>query len=143
MREKALNLLGLMRRAGAVEIGEASCGAAVKGGKGKLLLVAQDASANTKKRAETFVYGRRTILAELPFTKEEVSQRLGIGCSMLAVTDLGFANALMKALSAYMPESYGELSLELERRYEKAVRRKAEKHGSDRNKSIGKRRTNT
>lgn len=142
MREKTLNFLGLMRRAGAVEIGETATGDAVKAGKAKLVLIASDISDNSRKRAETFVYGRRAMLVSLPFDKEEVSKHVGVGCSMLAVTDLGFANALMKKLCELDGESYGEKAAALEARFEKAERRKAEKHGSDRNKSIGKRRTN-
>ena len=42
MREKALKLLGLMRRANAIQIGEDKTGAAVKAGKAKLLLLAAD-----------------------------------------------------------------------------------------------------
>lgn len=143
MKENTLNFLGLMRRASAVQIGENAAGDAVKNGKAKLLLICADASDNSKKRAETFVYGRSAMLIRLPFTKEEVSSHIGVGCSMLAVTDLGFANAFLKKLCEIDSEAFSEASAELERRFAKAERRKAEKHGTDRNKNIGKRRTNT
>lgn len=38
MKEKALNLLGLMRKANAVQIGEENTGASVRAGTSKLLL---------------------------------------------------------------------------------------------------------
>lgn len=142
MREKTLNFLGLMRRANAVEIGETGTGEAVKNGKAKLVLIASDISDNSRKRAETFVYGRRAVLVKLPFTKEEITKHLGVGCSMLAVTDIGFADAMMKKLCELDGEAYAEAAATLAARHEKAERRKAEKHGTDRNKNIGKRRTN-
>ena len=43
MREKALNLLGLMRKANAVQIGETDAGAAARAGSAKLLILASDA----------------------------------------------------------------------------------------------------
>ena len=51
MREKALNLLGLMRKANALRIGEEETGAAVREHEAKLVLLASDASPNARKRA--------------------------------------------------------------------------------------------
>lgn len=143
MREKALNLLGLMRRANAIQIGETNTGAAVRAGKAKLLLLACDASDNAKSRAAGFVHGRSTICVTLPFTKEEISTHVGVnGCSMAAVTDIGFANALMKTLAAISPEEYSPLAEETERRLVRAQRRAGEAKAHERNKRTGKRRTN-
>ena len=64
------------------------------------------------------------------------------GCSMAAVTDIGFANALMKSLSERQPESYSALAGEMDARFSKAQRRKKEAAAHERNKRIGKRRTN-
>lgn len=125
MNDKILGLMGLMRRASAIEIGEVNTGGAVKAGKAKLLLLASDASHNAIHRAETFVYGHSTVLLTLPYTKEEISKSVGLGgCSMAAVTDIGFANALMKALADRDKDSYGELSEEVESRFLKAEHRK-------------------
>lgn len=128
MREKALNLLGLMRRADAIQIGEEKTGAVVKAGKAKLLLLAADASDNARRRAEMFITGRNVQLVPLPFDKAELSQRLGVnGCSMAAVTDLGFANAFAKLLLGIEPGVYGEMAQQVERRFDKAERRKKSK----------------
>ena len=125
MREKALNMLGLMRRANAIQIGEDKTGAAVKAGKAKLLLLAADASDNARRRAAAFITGRNVQLVPLPFDKAELSERLGVnGCSMAAVTDLGFANAFVKLLLGLDSDSYCEIAQQVEKRFDKAERRK-------------------
>jgi len=142
MREKTLKLLGLMRRANAIAIGETNTGAAVRGGKAKLVLLAQDASDNARRRAEGFVYGRDTLMIRLPFAKEEISSHVGVsGCSMAAINDAGFANALMKSLAAQWPDEYEEAAGEIQKRFSRAERRKSEAAAHERNKRIGKRRT--
>jgi len=61
---------------------------------------------------------------------------------MAAVTDMGFANALTKALAEMQPDVYSELAQEMDTRFQKAQRRKKEAAAHERNKRIGKRRTN-
>lgn len=137
--DRVLGLLGLMRRARALEAGENNSGAAVKAGKAKILLLASDASDNARRRAETFVYGHSTVLVRLPHTKEELSSSLGVGeCAMAAVTDMGFANALMKALEAESPGCCSAEAAETERRFQKAERRKRETAAQENNKRNGK-----
>lgn len=143
MADKALNLLGLMRRANAIQIGETNTGSAAREGKAKLLLLAADASDNARRRAEGFTYGRNVLTVTLPYVKEQISDSVGLpGCSMAAITDIGFANALMKILAAADPEKYGADAAEIEQRCKKAEKRKTEAQTHDRNKRIGKRRTN-
>ena len=92
-----------MRRAGKIEIGEAGTGAAVRAGRARLLLLAADAS-----------------------EKAELEAQLGkSGCSMAACTDFGLSAAFLEALAEKAPEEYGPLSLEMERRADKAARRRA------------------
>ena len=43
MDDKAMGLLGLMRRAGAIQIGEDNTGETVRAGRARLLLLAADA----------------------------------------------------------------------------------------------------
>lgn len=143
MSDKALNLLGLMRRANAIQIGETNTGAATRSGKAKLLLLAADATDNARSRAEGFARGRSVLTVPLPYTKDEISTSVGLnGCSMAAVTDMGFANALMKLLSEQQPDNYSALTEETGRRFQKAERRKKEAAAHERNKRNGKRRTN-
>lgn len=143
MKEKALKLLGLMRRANAIQPGEDRAGDAVQAGRAKLLLLASDAADNARRRAEHLVNGWRAQLVELPFDRAELGEALGLGgCSMAAVTDLGFAGALTELLAGIDPERYAELAAETDRRRSKAQRRKKETEALKRNERNGKRRTN-
>ncbi len=143
MREKTLNLLGLMRKANAIAVGETNTGGAVRAGKAKLLLLAADASDNARSRARGFTHGRDVVMVTLPFTKDEIAAHVGVsGCAMAAITDIGFANAFMKSLAAAVPEGYDESTAEIQRRFEKADRRKKEAAAHEKNKRIGKRRNN-
>lgn len=143
MREKTLNLLGLMRKANAIAVGETNTGGAVRAGKAKLLLLASDASDNARSRARGFTHGRDIVTVTLPFTKDEIAAHVGVsGCAMAAITDIGFANAFMKSLAAAVPEGYDESTAEIQRRFEKADRRKKEAAAHEKNKRIGKRRNN-
>jgi ribosomal protein L7Ae-like RNA K-turn-binding protein len=92
--DKAARYLGIARKAGYLEIGAENCGAAVRSGKAKLLLLASDASDNARQRAEGFIYGRNTPLAVLPDDKETLSGLTGTpNCAMLAFTDIGLASS--------------------------------------------------
>lgn len=143
MREKTLNLLGLMRKANAIAVGETNTGGAVRAGKAKLLLLAADASDNARSRARGFTHGRDVVTVTLPFTKDEIAAHVGVSsCAMAAITDIGFANAFMKSLAAAVPEGYDESTAEIQRRFEKADRRKKEAATHEKNKRIGKRRNN-
>ena len=142
MREKALNLLGLMRKANALRLGEEDTGSAVREHEAKLVLLASDASQNAQKRAAGYMYGSKAPLITVPFTKEEISGHVGkSGCSMAAVCDIGFADAFMKLLCATSPMEYGDAAQTIQRR---ALESKMRKNDSTRqkNKRIGKRRTN-
>ena len=143
MREKTLNLLGLMRKANAIAVGETNTGGAVRAGKAKLLLLAADASNNARSRARGFTHGRDIVTVTLPFTKDEIAAHVGVsGCAMAAITDIGFENAFMKSLAAAVPDGYDESAAEIQRRFEKADRRKKEAAAHEKNKRIGKRRNN-
>lgn len=120
--------MGIMRKAGKLEIGETNTGAAVRAGRAKLVLVAADASDNAKKRAEGYLIGRSAPLVPLPYNKEELSQLLGKGgCSMAAVTDMGLADAFVATLAEVDPARYKETAMEIGRKKDKSARRKAER----------------
>ena len=142
MADKALGLLGLMRRARAVEAGTDTACAAVHAGKAKLLILSDDSAENARRKAENAANGRRVVLLPVHYSREELAAALGLGdCSMAAVTDLGFASAFVQALSAGKPDRYGEAAQELQRRNDKAVRRRKEKAERADSKRNGKRRT--
>lgn len=142
MEDKTLGLLGLMRRAGAIAPGTDSACNAVHGGKAKLLLLSADIADNARRKAEYAVYGRRVLVVPVHYTRAELAAALGLGdCAMAAVTEIGFANALMKQLAAADPERYGAAAAETARRTEKNARRKREKAERADSKRNGKRRT--
>lgn len=143
MKEKALNLLGLMRKANAAQIGETDTGSVARGGTAKLVVLASDASENARSRAKGFVYGRNVPLVVSPFTKEEISSHVGKnGCSMLAVCDTGFADAFMKCLTAIDEEKYADCAGKIAEALAKEKQRRSEKEAHERNKRTGKRRNN-
>lgn len=143
MKTKALNLLGLMRKANAAQIGETDTGAAARAQTAKLVVLAKDASDNAKSRARGFVYGRSIPLITLPFTKEEISGYVGkTGCSMAAICDLGFADAFMKILLQISPDEYAETAESIAERLVREKQRKRENTAHEKNKRTGKRRTN-
>lgn len=142
MKEKALNLLGLMRKANALRIGEEDTGSAVREHAAKLVLLASDASDNAKKRASGYMYGSKAPLIRLPFTKEDISEHVGkSGCSMAAVCDIGFADAFMKLLCDISPTEYEDAAQTIQRRAQISKKRKNDST-PQKNKRTGKRRTN-
>lgn len=142
MEDKALGLLGLMRRAGAIAIGMDNTADAVRAGKARLLLLSRNAADHARRKAENLSNGRSVLTVELPYSREELADSLGVsGCAAAAVTDLGFANALMKELADRDPERYRSIAQETERRCEKAARRKKETAARRVSKRNVKRRT--
>ena len=95
-QNKKLSMLGLARRAGKVVSGEFSVDKAVKSGKAFLVLVAEDASANTKKNfTDMCTYYKVPIC----FTGTKETLGHAIGCetrASAAVLDNGFAKRLLE-----------------------------------------------
>jgi len=138
---KALNYLGIARKSGGIETGEDNSSGLVKAGKARLLIVAADTSDGAKRRAEGYVYETNCLLAEVPFTKDEIAGITGkSGCSMAAITDLGLAVAFMKALAAENSEKYSGIYEELMNIQERVEKRKAGKNAGNRSSKTGIRR---
>ncbi len=143
MTDKALKLLGLMRPAGAIEIGADRAAEAAHAGKARVLVLASDISETAARKAAYALEGRSAPALKLPFTREKLSEALGVGdCTMAAVTDMGFADALLKQLAAEDPERYAEAAALLAAKSEKMRRRKSEKGTKGHAKTNGTRRTN-
>lgn len=97
-KTKLLALLGLAQKAGKIVSGEFAVEQAVRNKKACLVLVAEDASENSKKsyRDLTGYYG---IPCYEVFSKEEIGESIGKAHrAALAVTDQGFSLALAKLL---------------------------------------------
>ncbi len=96
--KKALNLLSLAQRAGKLSSGEFMVEKSVKEGKAYLVILAQDASKNTKKKFYNMCTYYHVPVTELS-SKDELGHSIGrTERSSLALTDEGFAKALMKTL---------------------------------------------
>ena len=93
---KVLSMLGLAQKAGKIKSGAFATTDAVKSGKAWLVIVATDASDNTKKD-----FSNMTSFYEVPYWEYETKENLGraIGKeerSSLAICDEGFATAFDK-----------------------------------------------
>lgn len=94
MSNKVYGLLGLCQKAGKLVSGEFSCETAIKKKEAYLLLLAKDASDNTRK-----LFKDRCSYRNIPFmeygTKEELGQAIGkVKRASVAITDINFANKI-------------------------------------------------
>lgn len=102
-----INFLGLIKRAGKLEIGEKSAEASARSGKAKLILSASDAAGNSVKQARRISEAAGIGHIVLPFCKAEIGAVVGRGLpGLLAVTDEGLAGALVDKLRAALPDIY-------------------------------------
>lgn len=96
-KRKALSLLGLALRARQLESGTPTVLASVRNNSAKLVIIAEDASPNTKKQfLDKCDYYK--VPSYILFTKEELSQALGKERTVCAFTDNGFAQSFKKLL---------------------------------------------
>ena len=96
---KAISLLGISRKAGLVCSGGFSVEQAVKSGKAELVIVAADASDNTKKKFSNMCSFYRVPWATF-LDKERLGQAIGREYrSCLAVTDHNLAEAINKQIA--------------------------------------------
>ncbi len=96
--DKVLNLIGLAQKAGKVVSGEFMTEKAVKLGDAALVILAEDASDNTKKK-----FGNMCEFYEVPLRIHAAKDYLGHAMgkelrASLAVTDEGLAQAIMKKM---------------------------------------------
>ena len=104
---KVLSLLGLACRAGYVVSGEYATESAIKSGKAKICVLAEDASDNTKKHFhdKCSYYGVPVIEAG---TKEELGKAIGKEFrASSTVTDKSFAEGLLKKYEEIIRDNGG------------------------------------
>lgn len=138
MNDPILHLLGLAKKAGKLEIGEEPVGAACRSRHARLVLLADDAAANSSRRAAHFGQAGNVLFLQLPYTKSELGAQLGrTSVAMIALTDAGFAGAIGEKLALQNPEKYAAAAAQLtekatrvhqrrqeQRRHEEKVRQK-------------------
>ncbi len=96
MNNKLLSMLGLCTKAGKLKSGEFQTESSVKSGEAFLVIVAGDASDNTKKKFNDMCTFYETPIIEYGL-KEEMAKAIGKDVrAMLAVCDEGFAKSILK-----------------------------------------------
>ena len=135
--DRALNYVGLARKAGLIELGEEPVGAVSRARKARLVVVAQDATDHTWRRAKSFVAGSEQICLRIPYTKDQLGQAVGrTELALAAFTDPALALAFCKALEK--PERYKTEIESLEKLSTRIRQRKKEADAHKRNKKMGK-----
>ena len=94
--QKLLGLLGFAARARKIVCGTDLCRDEIRRGRLPLVMVASDASANTKKRITDACKYYDTDLCLIPITANELSSRIGKTASIavIGVTDMNFVNGI-------------------------------------------------
>jgi len=100
--DQILSMIGLAARAGAVKSGEYSVEKAVKSGRGKLVIVASDASDNTKKMFSDMCRYYHVPL-KIYGTKEDLGLRSGKAYrASICILDEGFAKSVINKIDLSM-----------------------------------------
>ena len=135
--DKALNYLALAKKGRLIELGEEPVGAITRAVKGRLVIVASDASDHTWRRAKSFVAGTDQQCLRVPFSKEELGFVVGrTSLAIAAFTDVAMALAFVKALPDQ--EKVKEVRETLDAKSRKLRQRKDEAKAHERNVRMGK-----
>lgn len=128
--DNCLMFLGLIQKAGCLEVGEESVALAAENVKARCFLNALDASEGSKRRAGFLAEECRVPQIVLPYTKAELSSVIGRGRpGVLVITDIGFAARFAEKLTETDSSYFGVceiLSLKKKRADERKAARKAE-----------------
>lgn len=98
--ERLSRMLGLSARARMLSIGTDIACDTVRSGNAKIVMVAYDASANTKKRAFNCAKFYETACYEIPIGQNDLGQYVGKKCavSVLSLNDGNMAKGIKKLL---------------------------------------------
>ena len=136
-----LSLLGLALRGGNLAVGEEPVDAVARARDARVLLLASDAAAGTRRRCEHFAAAGDCLWLPIPFTKAELGRAVGrTSMAIVAVTDIGLANAVVRRLAELDPVRYDEAAAKMELKAQRAAERKAEQAAHEKNLRWGKRR---
>lgn len=96
--DRLLGLLGLARRAGKLEIGEAMTAETVTAGKARAIFLANDIGEATRRKVMR--HEERVPVFTMPHDKETMGASLGFpGCAVCCLTDVGMARAAAEQLA--------------------------------------------
>ncbi len=137
---KLLNLIGLAQKAGRLAVGEEPTGAAARARDARLILVAADAAENSVRRVRHFADAGQCLWCRIGADKDALGRAVGrSSCAMLAVTDIGFAEAIAKKL-AEEDEKFSETAEKLAVKAKRAAERRKEAEAHEKNVRTGKKR---
>lgn len=106
---RTASMIGLAMKAGKISSGEYQTEESVKKGKALYVIIASDASNNTKKKFVNMCNFYEVDCIS-KFTKEELGQMIGRECrACLAINDSGFAQSIEKQLQLMAQGSMEEL----------------------------------
>ena len=132
--DPSLHLLGLAKKAGRLEVGEEPVGAACRARQARLVLLAADAAPNSRRRAAHFGEAGNVLWLETPFSKAQLGFILGrSSCAMLALTDAGFAAAVVEKLASRDPDKYGPAARQLRDKANRVLLRQKEQRQHEKN----------
>ncbi len=96
--QKLMSILGLAQKAGKIVSGDFAVQGALKSGKARLLLIASDASASTKKEYQ-YQAQYRDVAVYYTLSKEQLGGSIGKPLrAAVVITDDGFVKSVVKAL---------------------------------------------
>lgn len=131
--------LGLIKKAGKLEIGEEPVGAACRAKKASLVLIAADAAPNSLRRATHFAEAGQILILPVSMDKETLGAVIGRPpCAMLAVMDIGLSAALAQKIVAENLDLDATCLEALEQKCKKSMQRRKEKHAHQKNLLRGK-----
>lgn len=137
--DNLIPFLGLMNKAGKLAIGEEPVGTACRAKRARLIIMASDAASNTQRRAAHFAQAGQCPCITIPLDKGQLGNALGrSSCAMAAISDVGFAAALMKKLAPSDPDAYGSILEALDQKAAKTLQRQKEQRAHEKNLQRGK-----
>ena len=134
-----LSILGLCLRGGNLTVGEEPVEAVARARDARVLLLASDAADNTRRRCAHFAEMGQCLWLRVPFTKAELGRAVGrSAAAIVAITDIGLANAVVHRLAELDPVHYDEAAAKLDLKAQRAAERRAEQKAHEKNVRTGK-----
>lgn len=137
--DKLLNLIGLCKKAGKLSVGEEPVAAEARARKIRLLLIANDAAPHSVRRARYFADTGQCLSVQIPYSKAELGASVGRSvCAMLAVCDIGFAEAIAVRLAQADEKQYSDIAAALHIKAQRAAERRREQEQHEKNVRSGR-----
>lgn len=141
-RMNILSMLGLALRGNRLAVGEEPVESVARARDARVLLLASDASDNTRRRCRHFAEAGQCLWLTIPYTKAELGQATGrSSVAIAALTDVGMAASFVHKLAALDPKKYAEAAERLDVKAKRAAERKSEMQAHEKNLRQGKRKS--